>query len=151
MVRALRNSCAAQNSQFSAVRSRDWDDRDHDPERRVGARSFEAARWPTGIRRRAGGANRWRPPALGLSSGQLAAGPGERPCSRPANGGTGHVAAIDRATIAASSPTPNSSEDLRVRRKWTPQKYRPGTTVLLASWVSGNPAGSKAGKRTHRA
>src|SRR3954447_2267363 len=38
--------------------------------------------------------------------------------------------AIDRATMAASWPTPNSTADLRLSRKWTPQKNRPGTTVL---------------------
>src|SRR3954468_2929481 len=32
--------------------------------------------------------------------------------------------AIDWATMPASSPTPNSIEDLRLRRKWTPQKNR---------------------------
>jgi len=36
------------------------------------------------------------------------------------------------ATIAASSPTPASREDLRVRRKWVPRKYRPGTAELGA-------------------
>jgi hypothetical protein len=58
------------------------------------------------------------------------------------------VWAIDWATMAASSPTPNRTEDLRLRRKWTPQKYRPGTTVLAPSLVRGKPMASKAGNRT---
>ena len=59
--------------------------------------------------------------------------------------------AIACATMVAFSPTPNSSDDLRLRRKWTPQKKRPGTTMLAPSLVSGKPAASKAGKRTQRA
>ncbi len=34
------------------------------------------------------------------------------------------------ATSAASSPTPISSDDLRLRRKCTPVKYRPSAAVL---------------------
>src|SRR6476469_9874109 len=49
------------------------------------------------------------------------------------------LAATPRATFRASAPTPNSREDRRVRRKWTPQKYRPGTIVLAPSTHSGNP------------
>ena len=41
--------------------------------------------------------------------------------------------AIVRATIAASSPTPNRVDDLRVRRKWVPMKKSPSTTVLAPS------------------
>ncbi len=37
-------------------------------------------------------------------------------------GGDYSPAAIWRATMAASSPTPINSEDLRLRRKWTPTK-----------------------------
>ena len=39
-------------------------------------------------------------------------------------GRAGHPAraAIWRATMAASSPTPFKSDDLRLRRKWTPTK-----------------------------
>src|SRR5438270_6007618 len=33
-----------------------------------------------------------------------------------------YLRAIERATIAASSPTPHISDDLRLRRKWTPTK-----------------------------
>ena len=57
---------------------------------------------------------------------------------------TEYASVICRATIAASSPTPISSEDFRLRKKWTPTKYSPGTTVLAPSWVSGNPQVSKA-------
>jgi hypothetical protein len=55
------------------------------------------------------------------------------------------------ATTVASSPTPNSSDDPRVRRKWTPQKYSPGTTVLAPSSVIGKPMASNAGSRTQPA
>ena len=81
--------------------------------------------------------------------------PGRLPC-RPCSGatapagGAGQSAAIDRATTVASWPTPNSSDDLRVRKKWTPQNHSPGTTVLRPSGASGNPAASKTGKRTQR-
>ena len=47
--------------------------------------------------------------------------------------GAGWRSPIDRATIAASSPTPKSSEDLRLRRKCTPTKYRPGAARLAPS------------------
>ena len=50
-----------------------------------------------------------------------------------------------RATIAASSPTPNNSDERRLRRKWTPQKYRPGTAVASASSTIGNPRSSNTG------
>ena len=75
--------------------------------------------------------------------------PGRGGATAPA-GGAGQSAAIDRATTVASSPTPNSSDDLRVRKKWTPQNHSPGTTVLRPSGARGNPAASKAGKRTQR-
>ena len=52
------------------------------------------------------------------------------------------LTAIARATIEASSPTPNNRDDLRLRRKWTPQKYRPGTKVLAPSTAAGNPISS---------
>jgi hypothetical protein len=55
------------------------------------------------------------------------------------------------ATTVASSPTPNRSDDPRVRRKWTPQKYSPGTTVLAPSSVIGKPMESNAGNRTQPA
>src|SRR5437016_185076 len=41
--------------------------------------------------------------------------------------------AILSATIAASSPTPIRSDDLRLRRKCTPTKYKPCTIVLAQS------------------
>jgi hypothetical protein len=69
----------------------------------------------------------------------------ERACS--SGGCYDRSRAIDWATMAASSPTPNSTEDLRLRRKWTPQKNRPGTTMLAPSSVSGKPMASKAGNR----
>src|SRR5215467_14621851 len=50
------------------------------------------------------------------------------------------------ASRAASAPTPNSREDRRVRRKWTPQKWSPGTEVLRLSSTLGNPRSSKTGK-----
>jgi hypothetical protein len=54
------------------------------------------------------------------------------------------------ATIAASSPTPISSEDFRLRMKWTPTKYSPATMVLAPSRLSGNPHVSKAsGQGSH--
>jgi hypothetical protein len=53
--------------------------------------------------------------------------------------------------MAASSPTQNSVDDLGLRRKWTPQKKSPGTTVLASLSVSGKPVASKAGNRTQRA
>src|ERR671931_696700 len=60
--------------------------------------------------------------------------------------------ATARATIAASSPTPSSSDDLRLRRKWTPTKYRPSTTVLAPSNWIGKPSSSNArGQRTQAA
>ena len=55
------------------------------------------------------------------------------------------------ATTVASSPTPNRSDDPRVRRKWTPQKYSPGTTVLAPSSVIGKPMESNAANRTQPA
>src|SRR5438093_13783542 len=53
-----------------------------------------------------------------------------------------------RAIIAASSPTPNNSDERRLRRKWTPQKYRPGTAVASASSTMGNPRSSNTGNFT---
>ena len=55
-----------------------------------------------------------------------------------------YASVICWATIAASSPTPISSEDFRLRKKGTPTKYSPGITVLAPSCVSGNPQVSKA-------
>ena len=49
-------------------------------------------------------------------------------CWRPVRGRSDRdqlgerLSLIARATIAASSPTPMSSDDLRFRRKWTPTK-----------------------------
>jgi len=51
--------------------------------------------------------------------------------------------AIVLASRAASPPTPNSSDDLRVRRKCTPQKKSPGTSVLRSLPTMGNPSLSK--------
>jgi len=44
-----------------------------------------------------------------------------------------------RATMAASWPTPNRVDDLRVRRKWVPTKKRPSMTVLAPSIWIGKP------------
>jgi hypothetical protein len=52
--------------------------------------------------------------------------------------------AIVRATIAASSPTPNRVDDFRVRTKWVPTKTRPSTTVLAPSSWTGKPGPSNA-------
>jgi hypothetical protein len=49
-----------------------------------------------------------------------------------------------RATIAASSPTPISSDDFRFRRKWTPRKYSPGAAVDSPSTCRGKPRSSNA-------
>src|SRR5262249_50268601 len=49
------------------------------------------------------------------------------------------ASAIPRATTSASSPTPIRSDDLRLRRTWTPTKYRPGTTVLAPLRWIGTP------------
>ena len=55
------------------------------------------------------------------------------------------------ATMAASSPTPSRSEDLRLRRKCTPQKCSPGATELEPSTWSGKPISSKALRWIHGA
>lgn len=60
------------------------------------------------------------------------------------------VVAREWATMAASSSTPYSSADLRLQRKWTPQKNRPGTTVLAPLLVMGKPMAPKAGKWIQR-
>jgi hypothetical protein len=66
--------------------------------------------------------------------------------ARPAgfSGNTGDRVGDDRGIL----PTPNSSDDPRVRSKWTPQKKNPGTTALAPSFVIGKPMESNAGNRT---
>jgi hypothetical protein len=93
-----------------------------------------------------------RSPAARCSAGSSSGHSPRRrgPSQAPPNTFQGSRRAAACATMLASSPTPSSREDALVRRKWTPQKYSPGTIVLAPSTVIGKPMGSKAGSCTHR-
>ena len=58
-------------------------------------------------------------------------------------------AASVAARTAASSAAPRKVADLRLRWKWTPMKWTPGTTVLEPLLWTGKPRSSNAsGKST---
>ena len=126
-------------------------------ERRMFDRFWRGDRARSSTRRRRGGARpRDRPGARrGPRRPHLGGEPSRRRRARLVHApGAARLetAAILRATISASSPTPRKSDDFRFRRKWTPTKWRPGTAVLSPSSWSGKPSSSNAsGQGSHEA